>query len=1270
MVLGSQPHASAATIPPAAVKDFSISATVGGTSALLSWTAPGNEGITGTAVSYDIRYSNTLITETTWATATQVSGEPTPSVAGTQQSMTITGLTANTRFYFAIKTANSTLVSGISNPAANLISNINQVDVMAYNFPSYDSRNRRLMEMIQPDFIHRAMFEWVGTIFQDNNFLGVRQGLDKLKARGITTAGAVSSNYWTPFVETIAPGVNVTEANGSYVLWDQVYHINKSTASGKAQLKYKAKKQVDNGVDGIEYDEYVADSGTIAEVMNEVRNYAQNTYGKKIYMSTNAVYGGQDFTMNGSSNNGTEAVDYYIRNYPYRLGDGGLPSPGSFADFDGTYNLMPNLRAAHQNVAPKPFFYFIDFSAPLNYWTPHVTSQQANFMRIGNAQILASGGFPAQFRSFYNTIDTFDQGLFTIQANLAKFMRENSVLLHNLTWITPTTLSSTAANVRTSALGQTGRTLLHLVNGNYNNTTQTMASISNFSVNISLNTAPTNIWMTTTDKPANTRKQTLSYTFANGIATINVPDLAFHNVIVIEQGTSYNPVYSPMEVKFPFPLRSSLPVNNAYQIIALQTEGKDSLFNWYVNDILGGNSTYGTITDTGIYKAPGTVPSGGKVTIKAVSKEVITVNNQFQIDITGNKTLPFTENFSLDASGAIPAQWEIVDGKGDWVTALDGTTKVLHNSNLAEGSLEDGTASYTPTIVGGDQTWTNYRLMFSVKPIKTPYVWYNLDRFKPDTFIGVVFRYKDSSNYYQYRLSYDNKIRLFNTVNGVTTEIGLPLVALFPAINAYAKIEIQVNGTEYQFYINGSLVRTDYDSSNMLGGIGFIANLTENYFKDITVSEPVDIIIDTMNDYSKIFSRSVNLFFDSVNSSLLGGDTSRLTRTTSTNEWVIYQAAFGMRSFSTDTWFWPSEATVDFKFYTSPDNSTYTEFTPVKTTVNGTGGNWNKVIYSGNMSVGTKYLKIEFRNTSANNWNPQMGSVQIISNATPPPVTITDQMNDYTKIFSRSANLVFDSVNASLLGGDTSRLTRTTSTNEWIIYQSALGIRSFSADIWFWPSEATVDFKFYTSPDNMTYTEFTPVKTTLTGTNLNWNKVIYSGNVSVGTKYLKIEFRNTSVNNWNPQIGSVQIISNTTISPVTITDPMNDYTKIFSRSANLVFDSVNASLLGGDTSRLTRTTSTNEWTIYQEISGIYFFSTDTWFWPSEATVDFKFYTSPDNTTYTEFTPVKTTVNGTNPNWNKVAYSGNVLAGTKYLKIEFRNTSTNNWNPQIGSVRIN
>ncbi len=91
---------------PAVITDLSVSNT-GTNSVTLAWTAPGSDENTGTATSYDIRYSLVSIDESTWDAANQVSGEPIPQVAGTTQSMVITGLQSETTYYFAMQTTNS-----------------------------------------------------------------------------------------------------------------------------------------------------------------------------------------------------------------------------------------------------------------------------------------------------------------------------------------------------------------------------------------------------------------------------------------------------------------------------------------------------------------------------------------------------------------------------------------------------------------------------------------------------------------------------------------------------------------------------------------------------------------------------------------------------------------------------------------------------------------------------------------------------------------------------------------------------------------------------------------------------------------------------------------------------------------------------------------------------------------------------------------------------------------------------------------------------------
>ncbi|MDD5251524.1 MAG: hypothetical protein PHT12_02725, partial [Patescibacteria group bacterium] len=90
--------------PPAAVNNMTLSAPT--TSSLfISWVAPGDDGASGTAALYDIRYSTAPITTPAeFTAAAQVLGEPAPAVAGTSQTMAATGLSANTHYYFAMKT--------------------------------------------------------------------------------------------------------------------------------------------------------------------------------------------------------------------------------------------------------------------------------------------------------------------------------------------------------------------------------------------------------------------------------------------------------------------------------------------------------------------------------------------------------------------------------------------------------------------------------------------------------------------------------------------------------------------------------------------------------------------------------------------------------------------------------------------------------------------------------------------------------------------------------------------------------------------------------------------------------------------------------------------------------------------------------------------------------------------------------------------------------------------------------------------------------------
>lgn len=75
-------------------------------SVTLTWTTPGDDGLTGTAAQFDVRYSTSPISAANFTSATRwTTAVPSPATPGTQQSVTVTGLSPATTYYFAIKTA-------------------------------------------------------------------------------------------------------------------------------------------------------------------------------------------------------------------------------------------------------------------------------------------------------------------------------------------------------------------------------------------------------------------------------------------------------------------------------------------------------------------------------------------------------------------------------------------------------------------------------------------------------------------------------------------------------------------------------------------------------------------------------------------------------------------------------------------------------------------------------------------------------------------------------------------------------------------------------------------------------------------------------------------------------------------------------------------------------------------------------------------------------------------------------------------------------------
>ncbi len=114
-------------VPPAAITNLSV---VGASSTTLTleFTATGDDGNTGVASRYDVRYAASTITENNFNSATAANVTDQPAPAGTVQRVTVSGLSSGKTYFLAIKVLdeanNASKISNVVQGSTALLSTV------------------------------------------------------------------------------------------------------------------------------------------------------------------------------------------------------------------------------------------------------------------------------------------------------------------------------------------------------------------------------------------------------------------------------------------------------------------------------------------------------------------------------------------------------------------------------------------------------------------------------------------------------------------------------------------------------------------------------------------------------------------------------------------------------------------------------------------------------------------------------------------------------------------------------------------------------------------------------------------------------------------------------------------------------------------------------------------------------------------------------------------------------------------------------------------
>ena len=268
------------------------------------------------------------------------------------------------------------------------------------------------------------------------------------------------------------------------------------------------------------------------QIVGTLRAYAQQKYGRSIYLTSNGVWPLVDFQGVGlyefnQDDDGDEAE--YV---PVTAG-----STTAAAHLDGTRSLQRpflNLKSRSAALAPgAPVVLFIDWPTNfMSYYLHMPTSEQEDYWRIYAAEAYANGLFFAFFLADTVGDPTATQlGLMPFFQSLTAFYRSHAGLYHAVSpapdAFVSVQMSLTNSMIAVADQPTPRRRLLHLVNHDYSGA---LVEHDGFTVTVSLPSAPTSVTLASPDLAADVD---LPFTYQGGSVAVVVPSLVAYDVLEI-----------------------------------------------------------------------------------------------------------------------------------------------------------------------------------------------------------------------------------------------------------------------------------------------------------------------------------------------------------------------------------------------------------------------------------------------------------------------------------------------------------------------------------------------------------------------------------------------------------------------------------------------------------------------------------------------------------------------------------------------------------------